>query len=365
MSPLSMLKLLLITSDYLPSTGGVARYYSGLVDEFKGNAKVLTNVIGLDNQNVIHATWNWSIWPHWLPLLWLIPYYKLRLRVKYLAAGQLLPIGLALYLIKITFNWPYIIFVHGLDIQLTQHNSWKKWLARRILSQAKLVVSNSEFTKSLAVAAGALNQSTVVVYPCVSQSARVSVEQINDLCVKYNLVGKKIILTVARLVSRKGIGSVIQTIKELATEFTNMVYVVVGEGPEKGNLESQITDHKSNVLLVGKVGDDELATWYSLCDIFVLTPLTDPVDVEGFGIVYIEAQMAGKPVVGKQVGGVPEAVGECGILINTLTELTPVLRSLLRNKAECERLGELGKTRVQNEFVWNRQIKKLEEYLNY
>ena len=89
---------------------------------------------------------------------------------------------------------------------------------------------------------------------------------------------------------------------------------------------------------------------YVLADIFVLTPEDDPVDIEGFGIVYLEAQSAGLPIIASRVGGVPEAVGEAGILVKNYEELKSALLLLLKNPTEHNRLGKIGQERVARLF---------------
>ena len=70
-----------------------------------------------------------------------------------------------------------------------------------------------------------------------------------------------------------------------------------------------------NIIFTGAVSDDEKYGWLSACNCFILTPRDDPNDFEGYGIVYKEAQMFNKPVIGSAVGGVPEAIGENGTLV--------------------------------------------------
>ena len=356
-----MNKMLLVTSDFAPLPGGVARYY-GALQQAIPEISVLTSVPGEVSPRVYRCAWAWWLWPHWLPLLWLLPQYKRQAKAELLAAGQVLPLGTVLWLFKLLCGWQYVVFLHGLDITLTQKTGWKRWLARNILSAAHLVVANSEFTKSLVVAAGSNPLRTVVVYPSLSLSEQ-QPELVEKLKQDFRLTGKLVLLSVARLVSRKGIAQVLSMLPELRKQFPNLVYVVVGDGPERSLLEA--TAHSANLpaLFTGAVSDDYLSAWYSLCDVFILTPASDPVDVEGFGIVYLEAQAAGKPVIGSSVGGVPEAVGEAGILISSSQELAAAVRALLTDQNLRQSLGAKGSARVRQGFTPQAQAATLRHYV--
>lgn len=352
---------LLITNDYPPLLGGVARYYQGLA-AYLPKFTVLTNISSPQSEpNVIRRPLfsNW-FWPRWLPLLWLVPFYKLVKRVDLLAAGQVLPVGTALWLINKVFGWPYAVVVHGYDLGLVKLSSRKSFLARRILAQASLVVANSEFTKSLAVSLGAPLAGTKVIYPCGDlKFDKVSQAEIEEFKGRWTINNGPVILTIARLVQRKNVAAVIRAVGELQNELPGLRYVVIGDGPERDDLKKLAKSLGAEVQFLGEVNDNDLRLWYKVCDLFVLTPLNDAVDIEGFGIVYLEAQAAGKAVVASAVGGVPEAVGSAGRLIKHDAELVAVVRELLNNPSLREQLGARGRERVARQFNWPAQVKKL------
>ncbi|MBI5466270.1 MAG: glycosyltransferase family 4 protein [Candidatus Kerfeldbacteria bacterium] len=356
-----MSKLLLITSDYPPRQGGVARYYQGLVKAL-GDAQVLTTVAGPSEAGVWRWSWWWPGWPHWLPLLWLVPYAKLKYGARVLAAGQVLPIGTALLFMRAAFGWPYIIFVHGLDVNLALASSWKRWLLGLILSRAELVVANSQFTKGLTVPAGAPAERIIVVYPCPNLAPPLPAT-VSALRQRYGLTGRSVILSVARLVERKGIDDILSVWPQLQRQFPGLTYVVVGDGPERDSLQHLAKETGGHVIFTGEISDHELSAWYELSELFVLTPKSDKVDVEGFGLVYLEAQAAGKPVVGSNVGGVPEAVGDGGLLIRNQSDLLTALAGLLTESARRRKLGGQGRQRISRVFTWEVQAGKLRKHL--
>lgn len=279
-----------------------------------------------------------------------------------MAAGQILPIGTALWLMRLAFGWRYIVFAHGYDVALARRNRWKSWLARRVLRSAYGVVANSNFTKSLAVAAGARSESVRIVYPCADLGPADN-QLVNELRARWQLQDKLVVLSVARLVPRKGLADVIAAVAALRAEFPALRYVVAGEGECRSELEQVAKQKNTPVVFTGAVSDRELAACYELCDVFVLTPKEDEVDVEGFGTVYVEAQAHGKPVIGSAVGGVPEAVGEAGTVVHSPAKLTGALRQLLRDEEERRQLGAVGKRRASEIFSWSIQAQKIEQWM--
>jgi phosphatidyl-myo-inositol dimannoside synthase len=356
-----MENLLLVTSNFIPMHGGVARYYAGLSAELP-ELTVLTSVPGEATPRVRRRAWRWGLWPHWLPLLWVVPKVRREVGAALVAAGQLLPVGTALWLIKCLTGQKYAVFVHGLDVALTQASTWKRFLVRQVLAGASLVVVNSEFTSSLARAAGSSQVSTVVVHPSLYLPTSNDPGRTAELRKQFKLGNNLVLLTTCRLVHRKGVASVLAALPDLIKTFSNLTYVVVGDGPERARLEEQARQGNLPVVFVGSVDDETLAAWYQACDVFVLTPEPDPVDVEGFGTVYLEAQACGKPVIGSRVGGVPEAVGEGGVLISSSSEFVSACERLLADPELRRNLGARGQLRAQG-FTAAAQAAKLKHYL--
>ena len=236
-----MSKTLLITSDFAPRTGGVAKYYETLQKNVS-DLYVLTSTPGDRDPRIIRKNWHWPAWPHYLPLLWIIPNLKLKIGFKYLAAGEILPIGTVLLLIKMAFGFEYLVFLHGLDIALTQKSAWKKMLTKLILQNSKTIICNSEFTKQLVLSKYQLADKIKVLYPVVPKFNLLDGALVQEMRQKYSLEGKTVLLSVARLVKRKGIGRVIKVVSDLTNDYPDLVYVVVGEGPEIENFKFQISN---------------------------------------------------------------------------------------------------------------------------
>ena len=128
-----------------------------------------------------------------------------------------------------------------------------------------------------------------------------------------------VVLSVARLSPSKGIQTVIGAMPRIASEVPGTRYVIVGDGEYREHL-TRLADASpvaDAITFLGALTDDEKFDCYSRCDVFV-----QPSEIEWLGIVYLEANAFGKPVVGGRVGGVPEAVvhGETGLLVDPRSE---------------------------------------------
>lgn len=169
--------------------------------------------------------------------------------------------------------------------------------------------------------------------------------------------GKTVLLTVGRLVKAKGHDLVIQAVTRLLAEIPELIYIICGEGPEKASLITLAhrlsADHA--VKFMGYVHDEDLEYFFGLCDVFVMAGRETEHFVEGFGLVYIEAGIRNKPVIGTRVGGIPEAVvhGQTGILIQpeNVGELTDAIRSLVADPQERNRLAGNARTFIENNFT--------------
>src|SRR5207244_13456776 len=119
-----------------------------------------------------------------------------------------------------------------------------------------------------------------------------------------------LLLSVGRLQRRKGHDVAIQAVAALRSRCPNVRYVIAGDGDERQRLERLVGEHhlEGRVLFAGIVADADLPAFYAACDVFLLPNRVDDGDIEGFGIVFLEAAASGRPVIGGDSGGVPEAV---------------------------------------------------------
>ncbi len=174
--------------------------------------------------------------------------------------------------------------------------------------------------------------------------------------------GPPILLTVARLVSRKGIDTVLRALPPLLDQTPGLQYWIVGTGPARDSLRQLAKELQINhaVRFMDDVSDSDLPAIYRKATIFVMTARAEyhAGSVEGFGIVYLEASASGLPVVAARSGGAAEAVidAETGLLVppDDPQALAQALKRLLNDPALRQRLGRAGRRWVEREMNWDR-----------
>jgi phosphatidylinositol alpha-1,6-mannosyltransferase len=191
-----------------------------------------------------------------------------------------------------------------------------------------------------------------------------------------SLQGKKIILFVGRLAPRKGVKEFIEkSLVLIIQEIPEACFLIVGDNPSESlihrdDVRSEIASMISvchleeKVHWLGAVSDEELVKIYHLCDLVVLPVLEMKDDVEGFGIVALEAAAAGKPVVATRVGGIPDAVedGLNGILVEPgdYKNFSQTIVGLLSSGEKAAAMGESGRRRISEEFTWSKIVTRYE-----
>jgi phosphatidylinositol alpha-1,6-mannosyltransferase len=173
------------------------------------------------------------------------------------------------------------------------------------------------------------------------------------------LEGKTVLLTVGRLQRRKGHDMVIKALPRILKAHPHVVYVVAGDGEERGALERLALDEgvAGSVRFLGRVPQEDLPALYNLSDVFIMANRTMPGgDVEGFGIVFLEAGACAKPVIAGASGGTADAVldGVTGILVDgtSIEEIAEAVVRLVGQPDLRSRMGEAARRRIEAEYSW-------------
>jgi len=267
--------------------------------------------------------------------------------------SHILPIGTVAWLTSMINRKPYVVILHGMDFDLSRRNIWKGWLSKKILKNAQRVVVNSKALAREVLEFGIANP--LVVYPAVSDAFVESSSFISKQ--KSDQIR---LLTVARLVERKGHLDVIEAIKNQK----NINYTIVGDGEMRKEIENKINslELQDRIQVLQHVSDRKLPELFSQSDIFVMPAKKSVYDREGFGIVYLEAQLFQTPVIAINTPGVNEAVGG-GILINDISELKNAIDKLANDSNLRSTLGKKGRDFVISDFTREKQMSKLKVLL--
>ncbi len=360
-----------LTLDFPPIVGGISHYLFEIINGLSANETRVTTV-SAPGSGAFDVKQRFEIDRLRVPTKWdafqkqlkfFAPFYYLNMLrkrdISRILCGQAhYSILLPAWAISRQRGISYGVFTHGLDLLYPQTTKYRA-LFNYLLRAADIVFANSEFTKDILLKLGIDNSCIEVIYPSVS----IEIEQVDDslldsIRAKHGLVGRKCILTVGRLVERKGHDMLLKALPQILRAVPNAHYVIVGKGEYESKLRSIVRELgiETRVTFAGYANDTEVAAYYTLCDVFALISRAIPEegDIEGFGIVYLEANLRGKPVVGGNAGGVPEAVvhGETGLLVDPLNidEVGQAIVSLLEDPDMARRLGDQGQQRVIQKF---------------
>ncbi|NDJ23924.1 glycosyltransferase [Nostoc sp. B(2019)] len=252
----------------------------------------------------------------------------------------------------------FFIYLHGNDIVCALRNPVLRSLFKLTLHRAEGIVCNSSYTQDYLRTTFRLNTPTHVINPVVRpekfdiganssnlDDLRASVRQAHNIPET-----AIVILSVGSLVKHKNFDRIIDNIPLLLTIGVDVHYILCGQGPCEPELQSQANRLRvdKRVHFAGHIPDRELAGYYAACDIFAMLMLdTKANNIEGFGIVYLEASYFGKPVIASRLGSVLDAVQheENGILVNPNSgyEVFQAFNRLCKDQPLREQLGRRGK----------------------
>jgi len=372
------MKNLIVTLEYPPQIGGIANYIYNLCSHLPSDQVVVyapahKQQVEFDKKNTwktyrLNPYWNF-IWPKWLRLFFQISTLVEVEKIDMLYVNHVLPVGYVAYLIKKFKKIQYTLFLHGTDIEMATNHPAKRKKFIKLVRNAKTVVVNSEFLKNK-IQNFVENLSDVrVVYPCPSDKffdrSIVDPSELSLLRSRLALNGKKVVITVARMVEGKGFPHLINALPEILKKVPNLVWLVVGDGPKSKEIFEMIQKKslQNVVRFLGSIDTTQLVKYYHLADLFVLLTHKDENHEEGWGTVFLEAAACGLPVVAGRVGGVEEAVlhNQTGLIVDTYQsqKVAEDIIKLLTNEELSKQLGEAARLRVVDNFRWEKEVLKL------
>lgn len=351
---------LFIAADYPPTGGGEAAYIEQLSKHYPAPFKVLTlntSTPHSDNDNVIRTGR-----PGYFAPIFFLLYILFRLRkkeIRFIHCAQLRSIGPVCLLLKIFFGIPYGVHVYGGErSKYADKPLWRSSI-KPILKNARQVFAISRWTAQQFMEYGVPEKKVSIVAPPVDTDRFHPEEDRDSVRKKLDINDRKVLLTVCRLDPHKGTDMVIWALPELIEDFPEVLFVVGGSGrmEEKLKAMAEELNVSSNVRFIGRVPDEDLNEWYSASDIFIMPSrigVGKDRGIEGFGIVYLEANLCGRPVIGGRSGGVPDAVeeGVNGFLVDpeSPTEIAGAVRCMFGDPALADRMGESGRNRALSYF---------------
>jgi len=273
------------------------------------------------------------------------------------------------YFIRDKVKIPMVTINHGRDVTLP--NGIYQWFVPKVFDSLDGVISVSQATREECIKRGMPPEKGVALpngfdfrklksFPN-KQKSREKLEKEFNIPLKENFM----LLTVGRKVKRKGHEWFIREVMPKLDE--QVVYVTVGDGPEFESVEQAVgnSPYKNRIFLLGRQPDDILKQAYSAADLFVMPNIPVDGDMEGFGIVLLEANMARTPAVAADLEGIKDVIaqGENGYRVPTLDadQFADKVHEMLYNK--LEHLSKQTRSYVQEQFSWENVAQQYLDYL--
>ena len=368
-----MKKILVFSYDYPPNDGGIARLTHQIAANFRRRGHDVS-VLTSDHQGNNTETYDTERIPthriagsRWRRIFEAYQYLRhLPEKDSYtVICGLWWPEGLIAALAG--FKHTYIL-THAAELRTA-----KSWFRKRIwlpivanwtLRRAEGVIANSAYTAALSRRVSP--RAHVFELPLAVDHAffTPATERSNDSdCFR--------ICTVARICMFKGFDTILTAIDRLPAETKRRIrWEIAGSGPDKEQLRQLIEQSSvaDQITMLGFVADADIPELYRRSDLVALCTREDDrtANVEGFGLVFLEAQACGTPVVGTNAGGIPSAIelGNGGWLIETTEELTALLHHLIAHPDQCRTMGDKARRRIEASCTWQHYLNSLSEIIH-
>lgn len=355
------MKFILFTLEYPPFKGGIAHYYSNMVKNWPQGSDVFI----LDNSDDRLLRKSGPL--KWLKSIKVLKETVEREKINHVLVGHILPLGISTFILSKIINLKYSIFLHGLDFSLATKNKWKRFLTGIIVKGSnKIICANSKTLEDLKSIYGDSDKYTLV-NPGVDSNPvafnlNLNKERLKD---RYELDGKRVVFSIGRLVKRKGFDNTIKAINSL--EDNDVVYIISGTGPDEEYLKEIAKESSKNIIFTGEISEEDKWTFFDLSDIFIMPARNISGDFEGFGIVYLEANLVKRAVIAGRSGGISDVVvdGLNGLLVDPedVSDIASKIKKLLDDENLRLELASSGRERVLKMFTWDKKSQEIYNFL--
>ena len=373
--------VLFVTNDFGPRAGGIETFIIGLIQRRPfGQTIVYTSF--QENSAQFDADWlaNYGVRVIRDRSKILLPTPRVALQLRGIikkegittaAFGAAAPLGLLSASMKRAGVLRTVALTHGHEVW------WAKvfpfnLLLRRIGSTVDVLTYLGEFTrKAISKALSARAQSAMVkIAPGIDVEHFIPTDA-SPLRESLGLTDKKVIVSVGRLVHRKGQDHLIEAMPEILKNVPRAHLLLVGEGPYREHLQNLVHQLKleSSVTFIGRIQYQDLPMYICVGDIFAMPSRSRlmGLEVEGLGIVYLEASSCGLPVLAGDSGGAPDAViqNETGLVVSGTDnkEIASAAVALLTNLEASQKMGTVGRQWIVDNWRWEIWSKTFEELL--
>ncbi len=375
-------RVLFVTNDFGPRAGGIETFIIGLIERRPFGSTIVYTSAQADTL-VYDQKW---LTDHGVRIIRdkskiLLPTPQVARKiatiikaegVKSAAFGAAAPLGLLSASMKRAGVVRTVALTHGHEVW------WAKvfpfnLLLRRIGATVDVLTYLGDFTKRAISKALTPNaqRAMVKIAPGIDVK-HFAPQDASILRESLGLSNKKVIVSVGRLVHRKGQDHLIEAMPQILKSVPNVHLVLVGQGPYRDDLVKRVQKLKleNQVTFIGRIQYEELPQYLCLGDIFAMPSRSRlmGLEVEGLGIVYLEASACGLPVIAGSSGGAPDAVvaGKSGVVVNGVdnTQIAESAIALLNNPDKAKEMGVFGRQWIIDNWSWEIWSSEFENLLN-
>jgi phosphatidylinositol alpha-1,6-mannosyltransferase len=378
-----MTRVLLVTNDFPPRRGGIQSYLHELVGQLVGAGTHELTVYapkwkGSDDFDDEARESGYSVVRHPGTLMLPVPSVSTRMRrlierndIDTVWFGAAAPLALMAPLARDAGAGRVIASTHGHEVGWSMLPVARTAL-RRIGTGTDVVTFVSRYTRGRFASAFGAHAALERVPPGVDVDRFVPDEVARaKMRARYRLGERPVVVCVSRLVPRKGQDMLIRAMPSIRKRVPGAALVIVGGGPYSSTLRRLAHSFgvAQHVVFTGGVPGDELPAHHSMADVFAMPCRTRGagLDVEGFGIVFLEASASGVPVVAGRSGGAPETVldGQTGLVVDgwDVGAIAASVSDLLADPDRAARMGAAGRQWVVDNWQWSTQAARLAKLL--
>lgn len=363
-------KILLVTNDFGPRAGGIETFVIGLLERVESE-EVLVYTSKQDGSEAYDQKW---LNDHGVRVIRdrakiLLPSPRVIRNLRKLVReaqidviwfGAAAPLGLAARWLRLDSVRSIVALTHGHEVwwsKVPPFSLLMRDIGRNIDSLGYL----GDFTGS-AISRAVDTNKLVKIAPGID-TQHFQPKEVRK--------SRPTIISVGRLVHRKGQDRLVEALALIRKEVPDVELIFIGEGPHREVLDALIEKHAlhENVRFLGRISYQELPRYISMGDIFAMPSRSRlfGLEVEGLGIVYLEASACGLPVIAGASGGAPDAVidGETGYVVDgeNVAEIASRCIELLKDETLRRKMGERGRSWVEAEWSWDIWSGKFNELL--
>lgn len=375
-----MTRVLLVTNDFPPRRGGIQSYLEALVGELvaAGSHTLTVYAPAWKGSESYDRDAPFSVIRH--PGTLMLPVRSVADRMRTLIErhqidtvwfGAAAPLALLAPVARAAGVRRVVASTHGHEVGWSMFPLARTAL-RRIGNTTDAVTYISDYTRNRFASAFGPRAALEHLPPGVDTD-RFAPDEVAraELRVRYGLGSRPVVVCLSRLVPRKGQDMLIRALPLVRQTVADAALVIVGGGPYGSTLQRlagrcAVSEH---VVFTGAVPGDELPAHHALADVFAMPCRTrgSGLDVEGLGIVYLEASATGVPVVAGRSGGAPETVrdGETGTVVDgsDVGAIATAVTDLLADRQRAADMGAAGRRWVVENWQWRIQAARLAELL--